>query len=263
MTEDRGLDIFEEQGDEEAPTQVIPKVDAAAAKPAAPGRPAAHAPADRAAKPADSQASPQAATQAATQSATPKSATTGALPRSAEVPVAAPRSSGSAANLPLVRRGGYDKDAVDQHLRTVSAERAGLTASLNEAQARLKALETQNNELRQKLTENETPSYAGLGGKASEMLRLAEEQAQEVIEQANLQAAEIRYQAEHEASTIQAKAESDADDMRLAQLGELDEIRARTMSEIEAERRRLKADADDHLASARREAEQLRLATEQ
>ena len=49
--------------------------------------------------------------------------------------------------------------------------------------------------LREKLAENETPSYAGLGGKASEMLRLAEEQAEDVLNQANAQAAEVREQA--------------------------------------------------------------------
>ena len=33
------------------------------------------------------------------------------------------------AGLPLVRRGGYDKDAVDARLRQIAADRAGLEAT--------------------------------------------------------------------------------------------------------------------------------------
>src|SRR3954452_15759856 len=178
MTEDRGLSIFdEEQPTEAPPPQVMPTVDPA--EPVA--QPTTEAPAHPVARPA---AAP---------------ATTGAVPRSAEAPVVPPRSPAGAPDLPLVRRGGYDKDAVDRHLRTVAAEKAGLLASINEAQGKLKVLEAQVSELRQKLAENETPSYAGLGGKASEMLRLAEEQAEDVLHDAKVQAAEVRNQAAREA----------------------------------------------------------------
>ncbi|MCX6397493.1 MAG: hypothetical protein NTV23_13490 [Propionibacteriales bacterium] len=186
------------------------------------------------------------------------------VPRSANAPLVPPKAaSTSATTLPVVRKGGYDTDAVDRHLRTTSAERAGLIASLNESQDRIRILAAENAQLREKLSENETPSYAGLGGRASEMLRLAEEQADDVLGEANSRAAAILAQAEREAAGIRARAESDADDMRVVQLGELDDQRVRTMAEIEAERRRLKADADDYLAAAQREADQLRLAVTQ
>ena len=45
------------------------------------------------------------------------------------------------------------------------------------------------------LAENQNPSYAGLGGRASAMLRLAEEEAAEVRDEAERDAAEIREQA--------------------------------------------------------------------
>ncbi len=79
--------------------------------------------------------------------------------------------------LPTVRRGGYDTGAVDRFVRTTTAEKAGLVASLTEAQSRLKSLQSEVEVLRTKVDENENPTYAGLGGRASEMLRLAEEQA--------------------------------------------------------------------------------------
>ncbi|MGZ4446145.1 MAG: hypothetical protein ACXVEC_05715, partial [Nocardioides sp.] len=203
MTEDRGLSIFDEEqaGGEESPTQVLPQVksepkqEGQAQAPKQGQQPAAAAPTN----------APQAA------AARPAAATPAAATPAAANP--------TAANLPLVRRGGYDKDAVDRHLRTTAAEKAGLLASLQEAQGKLKVLEAQVSGLRERLAENEKPSYAGLGGKASEMLRLAEEQAEDVIHEANLQAAEVRKQAAREAEAIKAAAESDADDMRLVQLG--------------------------------------------
>ena len=89
-----------------------------------------------------------------------------------------------------MRRGGYDTSAVDKHLRTLTAEKAGLTASLTEAQARLKSLQSEVESLRTEIDENENPTYAGLGSKANEMLRLAEEQAADVIEEATAHAAQ-------------------------------------------------------------------------
>jgi hypothetical protein len=126
------------------------------------------------------------------------------VPRSAEAPVAPSRAPASGANLPLVRRGGYDKDAVDRHLRTAAAEKAGLLASLNDAQGKLKVLEAQVSDLRERLSEHEKPSYAGLGGKASELLRLAEEQAADVLDQATQHADDVRAQAEREAAAVKA-----------------------------------------------------------
>jgi hypothetical protein len=157
MSDDRGLSIFdEEQPGEDSPTQVMPQVQGDAAPAAQPQeRPAASPPAER--------------------TATRRSAPV--IPPAASPETPAARPAAAAPTLPLVRRGGYDKDAVDNHLRTVAAEKAGLIASLHEAQTRLRTLEAQVTDLREKLAENETPSYAGLGGMSSELLRLAEEQA--------------------------------------------------------------------------------------
>ncbi len=53
----------------------------------------------------------------------------------------------------------------------------------------MKSLGAEVESLRVKVDENENPTYAGLGGKASEMLRLAEEQSADVIQEATAHAA--------------------------------------------------------------------------
>ncbi len=128
-------------------------------------------------------------------------------------------------SLPTVRRGGYDTDAVDRFLRTTTAEKVGLSASLTEAQSRLRSLQAEVDALRTKVDENENPTYAGLGGRASEMLRLAEEQAAEVLQEAQAQAAQIRQQATRDAAAVKSEAEADAEDMRVVQIRELEETR--------------------------------------
>src|SRR5215216_2616814 len=146
MSEDRGLSIFdEEQTSEEAPTQVIPRVEGGASpgnngatksqsegqgQGQAKGQPSV--PEQKSAAP--DAAAPAGAPKTTAPASAPQTAAAGTPPRSADAAAQPPRVPASGANLPLVRRGGYDKDAVDQHLRTVAAEKAGLIASLNEAQ---------------------------------------------------------------------------------------------------------------------------------
>ncbi|MGH3364649.1 MAG: DivIVA domain-containing protein, partial [Nocardioidaceae bacterium] len=158
-----------------------------------------------------------------------------------------------ASSFPVVRR-GYDPSAVDRRLHTLAGEKAGLNAGIKEARAKAAKLEKQVSDLRRELSEKEAPSYAGLGGRASEMLRLAEEQADEVLAQAQSQADEIRKRATKDAEALKAGAARDAEDMRIVQLKELDETRSRMVAEAEQQRNMAQAEADDLIASARREA---------
>ncbi|MGL5825040.1 MAG: hypothetical protein ACRCYU_09525, partial [Nocardioides sp.] len=84
-----------------------------------------------------------------------------------------PMPSISAPNFTQVRRGGYDKYEVDTKFKQLSGEKSGLSSSLAASQEQVMALEEQMGALRKQLAENQTPSYAGLGGRASAMLRLA------------------------------------------------------------------------------------------
>ena len=69
-------------------------------------------------------------------------------------------------SFPVVRRGGYDKSAVDSRVQQLASEKAGLSSSLTESEKRVLELEAQLEETRTELPENLNPSYAGLGGRA-------------------------------------------------------------------------------------------------
>src|SRR3954462_12288635 len=151
MSERSGLSIFDEPDDlaggaggADAATQVIPAVKAPQQRQGGPAeqRPAPAPPGGRpAAAPA---------------------------PRPAAAP--APSRTTTRPSFPVVRR-GYDTAAVDRHVQAMS----GLAAGLDEARATIATLEARLQEASTRLAENENPTYAGLGGRASEMLRLAEE----------------------------------------------------------------------------------------
>ena len=101
------------------------------------------------------------------------------------LPAPSPARPSSSANggtptFPVVRRNGYDRTAVDTKVRQLSSEKAGLSASLTEAERRVMQLEAEVAAARDEISEQESPSYAGLGGRASAMLRLAEEEADEI-----------------------------------------------------------------------------------
>ena len=77
------------------------------------------------------------------------------------------------ASFPVVRRGGYDTGAVDARVHQLLTEKSGLSTSLTESERRVVELEAELEKARTDLAEMERPSYAGLGGRASAMLRLA------------------------------------------------------------------------------------------
>src|SRR5947207_2890266 len=138
----QGLSIFDHEPDNggDEPTQVIPTD---AAEQAAGNQKTAQKLAEKPVeKPAEKPAERPAA-EAPQRAQQPPSQRPAAHPSR---PAAAPTNPPAAAqipSLPTVRRGGYDTSAVDKHLRTLTAEKAGLAASLTEAQARLKALQSE------------------------------------------------------------------------------------------------------------------------
>ena len=135
--------------------------------------------------------------------------------------------------LPVVRKNGYDAAAVDQRLQQLAADRAALTAAIAQHETRSAELENALDNLLGQLDEVKNPSYAGLGGRASAMLRLAEEEASEMRAVAQSDAEEIRAQAARDAQAIKAEASREAEDMRIVQLKELDEQRTRMLTDAE------------------------------
>ena len=172
-----------------------------------------------------------------------------------------PDSSGAA--FPVARRGGYDRQAVDDFVRANESGRREATAALERAEQRQQQLQAEVDQLHHTMAEAEAPTYSGLGGRASEMLRLAEEQADEVVAGAKRDADNIRSQAESDAKALRADAETEANDIRTVQLSEADELRATARTDAEQLRAHAKAEGDDLVAAARREADQIRLAAQQ
>mgnify|MGYP000510025812 CR=1 FL=1 len=95
-------------------------------------------------------------------------------------PGGAPSAPAAAPGFPVVRRGGYDTASVDAKVRQLLGEKSGLAQSLTESEQRVVELEAELERVRTEVAEMERPSYAGLGGRASAMLRLAEEEAADV-----------------------------------------------------------------------------------
>ena len=177
-----------------------------------------------------------------------------------EPPADAPTSSSSATpRFGVVRRGGYDRTAVDAYVARMAAAQAD-TASAGQE---MKSLRAQVADLEQRLAEVDNPTYAGLGGRAAAVLRLAQEEADALRVRAQQAAEQSRTRILREAEALRADAEKEAADIRTVQMQEIEERRASVLAEAAQERSLAHAEAEDILASATRESEQLRLAAQQ
>jgi vacuolar-type H+-ATPase subunit H len=148
---------------------------------------------------------------------------------------------------PIVRRSGYDREAVDQFLASEDNARSEARSALRAAQQKIKEGEAQIAGLQRRLNENAKPSYAGLGGRAAEMLRLAEEQAEEVATAAEEEAAKILTAAKAEASRMRSDAHAEAEDIKVVQLQEVEQRRQTYTAEAEQLRAQANAQSADVL----------------
>ena len=124
---------------------------------------------------------------------------------------------------------GYDQHQVDEHLKQVDLE-------MRQHREQSQALQQELNEAHRQLREQERPTYAGLGSRIEQLLRLAEEQATEIVAEsrsaanelqaaAKVDAAELRAAAENEASELRASAKRETEDLRGSAEREADAIR--------------------------------------
>ena len=127
------------------------------------------------------------------------------------------------APFPVTRRGGYDRAAVDAYLADAESERV-------DTARRLRELEDELSSLRERLAEIDEPTYAGLGGRAAELLRLAEEQADAMQEAATREADDISARAAAEAAAVRADAQRDAEQTRLSAMQELEQRRVSALA---------------------------------
>src|ERR687883_901786 len=79
------------------------------------------------------------------------------------------------------RISGYDKTQVDERVATLEAALRDARARVEELDAQTMKLAGEVSEAHRQLREVGRPSYAGLGARIEQLLRLAEEQASDVI----------------------------------------------------------------------------------
>lgn len=172
-------------------------------------------------------------------------------------------SSANDASFPLARRGGYDSDAVDAWVRTQSAEFQRLAEGLHSTQAENENLRDTVEKLKERVETVETPSYAGLGNHAAQLLGLAEQEAEDVRTRATRESEELVKNAEEEAALIRATAQHEVEGLRGSAITELEEKRKQLLEDAEAMHADAQAHTDDLRAQAEREAAQVKLAAEQ
>lgn len=168
----------------------------------------------------------------------------------------------AAGSFPSARR-GYDREAVDDYVRSlestvVNARRhiRGLEDQINSLEQRLDALEAESGT-------DQTVDYTNLGGRATDILRLAEEQARDVVEQAHVEAERVKESARREAGSLLISAERDGSDTKTTGLAELQQLRARGERDARNQLEKATAESAALVAAARREADLIRRHAEQ
>lgn len=155
--------------------------------------------------------------------------------------MAHPGASLPASDFPTNRR-GYDRDAVDGFVRSAQTQ-------LAELENQVQRLIQENGQLRHDLAgaeERAHPDFNSLGGRAQEILRIAEEQA-----------GDITAQAQREADRLLEQTDTDIQQQRERTQHELTANRDRTLAELDALRHRTEGDAASIYEHARVESEQL------
>jgi cell division septum initiation protein DivIVA len=144
-------------------------------------------------------------------------------------------------DFPTNRR-GYDREAVDGFVRSAQTR-------LDELETQVQRLIAENGQLRHDLSgaeERAHPDFNNLGGRAQEILRVAEEQA-----------GDITAQAQRDADRMLEQTDSETQQHRERTENELAAIRDRTLGELDALRRQAEGDAGAIYGHARTESEQL------
>lgn len=155
---------------------------------------------------------------------------------------------------PLVRK-GYDRTAVDEYTRTTQAE-------IKELQRHDDALTTENQQLNDALSHAhhraQQVDYSGLGGRAQEILRIAEEQARDVTERAAQEADQLLERRHEEVDRLRRNAATELGDIRALELGDLEALRRQGRQDAAEVVVRATVEADQLLASARLQADAVR-----
>ena len=146
-------------------------------------------------------------------------------------------------------RKGYDRAAVDRFVEDTQTQIAGLRREVESLAATNRSMAAER---------AMTPDYSSLGGRAQEILRIAEEQARETTHRASTAADDLVAGAERDADRMRDTTAHELEGLRQHRLAELDELRSRTEDDTALALERAQASAQQLLAAARLEAEAVR-----
>jgi len=139
---------------------------------------------------------------------------------------------------------GYKKDEVDRAVLQLRAELMKASTDRSDALKEVKRLLAVNEDLQAELDESGSPTYAGLGTKLENMLRVAEEQSTRLISQADIDAERMRTETQAEVTALRAQATQEAQRV----LDDANLLANKTLADARDE-------AESLLASSRAEAE--------
>ena len=159
---------------------------------------------------------------------------------------------------PTVRR-GYQREVVDRYARKIQVD-------LDQLKRRCEVLRTENTELRAAREETVTMSgpadFTGLGHRAQEILRMAEEQARDVTRRAAREADQLAEETQAELDRRRETVNTELDEMRQSQLHELETLRRQAERDVEEVSIRSRTETEQLLAAARMTAEAVKTESE-
>jgi len=150
-------------------------------------------------------------------------------------------------------RKGYDRAAVDRFVEDAQTQVAGLQREVDNLAAQNRAMAAQR---------AMAPDFSTLGGRAQEILRVAEEQARETTHRASTAADDLVAGAQRDADRMRDDTGHELAGLRQHRLAELDELRRRTEEDTSLALERAHASAQQLLAAARLEADAVRTEAE-
>ena len=157
-------------------------------------------------------------------------------------------------NFPTALR-GYDRTAVDDYVRTLEAS---VVQSRRHAHpswsSRSTALQDQVASTGEG-GDGHDVDYSNLGGRANDILRLAQEQARELVENATIEAEKLKEAARREADGLRSNAAREGDAIKSGGVAEIDQLRSKLHADVQAQVDKSKAEAEALIAAARRQAE--------
>src|SRR5215467_1735596 len=145
---------------------------------------------------------------------------------------------------------GYDQHQVDEYLKQSDLE-------MRQHREQVQALQQELTEAHRQLREQERPTYAGLGSRIEQLLRLAEEQATEIVGEARSAANELQAAAKVDAAELRAGAENEAAELRAMADHEVAEKRAAVERDIAKLRTTTEREVAQLKASAKRERDEI------